>query len=212
MGLCLEMLRLNNFSVLTCLDISRTLSDKSAFLFVRSAVPVQAAPDTPNYASSFGFDFKPLGVHAPIFSDLPASNQKSLNTLIVSLTDVDHLRFIGKFDDKELKEFMEPLRYFPFGIEKEFWENDIIALRQNYDRCYKVEFKTRPWAFIKNGYSMNNAGWHAISMIGNLFYKLESQGWKVVCSGDVSGKCVRGGKNSPSYSIDCHSWFLVKMQ
>ena len=44
LSLCMEMLRLNNYSVLTCIDISRSLSDKSAFLFVKSAVPVEALP------------------------------------------------------------------------------------------------------------------------------------------------------------------------
>ena len=125
------MLRLNNFSVLTCLDISNNLSDKSAFLLVRSAVPVQAALD---------FGYNPMNIHTPIFSDLPATDQRSLSTLIVSLSEMNQLRFIGNFDDKELEEFMEPLRYYPFGIEGEFWENDIMALRQNYDRCYKVEY------------------------------------------------------------------------
>ena len=40
---------------------------------------------------------------------------------------MNQLRFIGNFDDDELEEFMEPLRYYPFGIEGEFWENDIFS-------------------------------------------------------------------------------------
>ena len=183
LGNCLEMLRLNNFSVLTCFDVSRSVNDKSAFVLV------------------------------------PSANKKSLSTLIVSISDRNQLRFVGKFNDEELEQFMEPLRNYAFGIHQEFWKNDIFeSLGQNSDRCYKVEFNWEkpeffkapdffagPWAFCP-GEEIEKVGWHTISMIGNLFYKIECQGWKVNCSGEVCGSSVRGR------SIDGHCWFLSRMK
>ena len=55
--LVFETLRLNNWSLLTSMDISRNLNDKSAFVFVRSAMPV--AP--PSYQSNVFVNYLGVG-------------------------------------------------------------------------------------------------------------------------------------------------------
>lgn len=211
-----EMLRVNNWSILTSIDISRRLNDKSAFVFVKSLmpvsppaynpIPVAGGAPPPEYG---GFEFKNYGFTDSLFkSNIPPA--KPIRSMVISMTDTDHLRFIGNFYEQELNNWMPLLRNFPWSIKSERYVNDIPALRNNYDLCYLVDFHSKPWAFFPHFH--NNGGWHSMSMMMNLFAAVERDGWRVICSGDVSAKFVRGGENQPDYSIDTHSWFLMKIE
>ena len=114
------MLRLNNYSALTCvniskptyatsirIDIRRKIPDKSAFIFVKEKVPVEASP--PSYESSL-----------------------VVSISVDSITDSGELSFIGNFEDRELKNFMEPI--YHFGVLEEGYKNILATstLNSNY--------------------------------------------------------------------------------
>ena len=139
LAMIFEVLRLQNWSILTALDLSIALSDKSTFIFVKSAMSVAPPPNLPENSSSF--QFQNFGFHTPIFNNLPSAPPKPIHSMVISLTDTDHLRFIGHYSDQDLENWMKPIRSFAMGLKMEEYVEDVSNLGSSYDRCYKVEFK-----------------------------------------------------------------------
>ena len=213
LAMIFEVLRLQNWSILTALDLSITLSDKSTFIFVKSAMPVAPPPYLPENSSSF--QFQNFGFHTPIFNNLPCAPPKPIHSMVISLTDTNHLRFIGHYSDQDLEAWMKPIRSFAMGLKMEEYVEDVSNLRSSYDRCYKVEFKggirQGPWATVPYGCPGNSRiGWHSCMMMVNLYVAVKETGWSVITSGDVSGKFIKK-ENSTDFPIDTDSWFCVKL-
>ena len=210
MAVVFEALRLQNWSILTALDLSINVSDKSTFIFVKSAMPVAPPPYSSQNESSF--QFKNFGFHTPIFNNLPSAPPKPIYSMVISLSDTNHLRFIGHYSDQDLEAWMKPLRNFVMGLRMEGYVKDVSNLRGSYDKCYKVEFGGDryygPWGMVPMGCSSTSRiGWHSCMMMVNLYVAVRETGWSVITSGDVSGRF----QGDPEHPIDTDSWFCVKL-
>ena len=113
------------------------------FKFFRFSTPMSGfftnlahCESPPSYDSIFGCEFEPCG---PTNLTFTSALTRQMTTLVVSLTDWCMLRFIGRFDDRELRDFMEPLRCHPFGIKNEMFEDGI--LKSDYRVIIKGDYR-----------------------------------------------------------------------
>lgn len=73
-----------------------------------------------------------------------------MQTLIVSMTDVDHLRLIGHVSSVEEAALRAALAIWPHGIKKSEYRNE-IPFKDDTRRVYFVDFCGSPWgSYSKN--------------------------------------------------------------
>ena len=75
---------------------------------------------------------------------------QEMRTLIVSMTDVDHLRLIGHVSSVEEAALRAALAIWPHGIKKSEYRNE-IPFKDDTRRVYFVDFCGSPWgSYSKN--------------------------------------------------------------
>ena len=94
------------------------------------------------------------------------------------------------------------LSQWPHGYKSTF--TDELGPMKNNEKCYLVKFKGDPWF----GSHKENESMHSRVTIQTLINELKKSGWSLLFSSGITGEYK--SRSNGSYSIDCHSLFLVK--
>ena len=185
---CVDLLKNQGYSVLTCLDLSRThlSDDKCTIVFNKEQSQSQ-------------------------FDSQNSTTKKSYKSMLFSISGKDEIRFIGDFTDQELEQLMVPVTEYSGKIKSRAFESNssgIGHLRENIDRSYRVEFSICA-PFDKCPQNLPQT-LQIKSMLMRIFVIFGELGWRVAFSGEVNSEIEHIVSTNVTKPKDVDSWFLYK--